>query len=107
MPSAKRRLLCELLAVVEITSESDPADIPVTCQETVALVPASKLPGLTVSELTEKCPLCELNVAETLLKTSFKVAPTTSFCNVALTVVTSPTLIVVGADVSVMLNVWL
>jgi hypothetical protein len=57
-------LLCGFVAVAEIKSTSAPCEIPVICQVAVA-VPVGKLLMLTVGELTEKRPFCELNVTET------------------------------------------
>jgi hypothetical protein len=57
------------IALPEKIAASDPAETPVICQDTVLEPPADKLSTLTVGALTEKCPLCELRLAETPDKT--------------------------------------
>ena len=94
------------VALLEKTAASDPAETPVICQETVLDPPADKLPTLTVGALTEKCPLCELRLAETLDNTLFS-GLLTVFVMAAVTIAVCPTFNVEGTWPAVMLRVWL
>ena len=86
VPSENDRLLWLFRADAEKLKASGPAEIPVTCQLTVVLPPAPKLPTFTVGELTEKWPFWELSDAEMLDNVVYVPALTTSLSIAALTV---------------------
>jgi hypothetical protein len=93
-------------ALPEKMAASDPAETAVICQETVLEPPEYKLPTLTEGALTEKCPLCELRLAETLDKTLYS-GLLTVFPITAVTVAVCPTFNVAGTWLAVMVRVWL
>jgi hypothetical protein len=82
------------VADVEIKSVSVPVDIPVICHVAVE-VPENNVPILTVCGLTEKCPFCEVRVAETPVNCVYLWA-LLMFSISTLTVCVSPTCMVVG-----------
>ena len=86
------------LALPEKTAESAPAEIAVICQVAVLDPPADRLAALKVGALTEKWPLCELRLAETLDSPVYAalLALTIVFLIVAVTVAVWPTVIVEG-----------
>jgi hypothetical protein len=92
-------------AVPENTAESGPAEIAVICQDKV-VDPPDKLPTLTVGELTEKCPLCERKLAETVDKTLY-IGLLTEFVTTAVTTEFCPTSKVVGTCPAAIVKVWL
>ena len=82
------------MADAVITSESDPTDSPVICQDAVA-VPICNKPILYVGEATKKWPFCELNVTVTLDKAEY-LPVLTLFSTTTVTVTVWPTPKVAG-----------
>ena len=63
--SEKERPWCEFLPLAVIIRASEPADVAVICH-VADVVPAARVPMLSVGADTVKWPLCEVNVSETL-----------------------------------------
>ena len=84
------------VAVVEIKSVSVPVENPVICHIAV-VVPEYNVPILTVCELTEKCPFCEVRVAVTPVNWVY-LGALLMFSIRTLTVCVSPTCMVAGKE---------